>query len=48
VQIARRSPRTFLAALEPQLAATLTAAERLEADNEATLKHWRQAAERRL
>ena len=36
--------KTFLAAIEPaKLAATLAAAERLEADTEATLKQWRQA-----
>jgi hypothetical protein len=47
VQIDQAFAKTFLAALEPaKLAATLAAAERLEADNEATLKQWRQAAER--
>ena len=47
VQIDQAFAKTFLAALEPaKLAATLAAAEQLEADNEATLKHWRQAAER--
>ena len=47
MQIDQAFAKTFLAALEPaKLAATLAAAEKLEADNEATLKHWRQAAER--
>jgi hypothetical protein len=47
VQIDQAFAKTFLAALEPaKLAATLAAAERLEADNEAALKQWRQAAER--
>src|SRR6202140_4090600 len=47
VQIDQAFAKTFLAALEPaKLAATLAAAERLEADNEAMLKQWRQAAER--
>jgi DNA invertase Pin-like site-specific DNA recombinase len=47
VQIDEAFARTFLAAIEPaKLAATLAAAERLEADTEATLKQWRQAVER--
>ena len=47
MQIDQAFAKTFLAALEPaKLAATLAAAEKLEADNEATLKQWRQAAER--
>src|ERR1700723_2272592 len=47
VQIDEAFARTFLAAIAPaRLAATLAAAERLEADTEATLKHWRQAVER--
>jgi DNA invertase Pin-like site-specific DNA recombinase len=47
VQIDAAFAKTFLAAIEPaKLAATLAAAERLEADTEATLKQWRQAVER--
>jgi Recombinase/Recombinase zinc beta ribbon domain len=47
VQIDEAFARTFLAAIEPaKLAATLAAAERLEADTEAMLKQWRQAVER--
>jgi hypothetical protein len=41
------SPGAFLAALQPAgLAATLTAAERLESDREAALKQWRLGVER--
>jgi hypothetical protein len=47
VQIDEAFARAFLTAIEPaKLTATLAAAERLEADTEATLKQWRQAAER--
>ena len=47
VQIDDAITRAFIAALEPaKLTATLTAAERLEADREATLKQWRLAVER--
>jgi hypothetical protein len=47
VQIDEAVARTFLAALEPvRLAATLAAAERLEADTEAALKQWRLNLER--
>jgi excisionase family DNA binding protein len=47
VQIDEAFAKTFLAAIEPaKLAACLAAAERLEADTEATLKQWRQAVER--
>lgn len=47
VQIDKAFAKTFLAAIEPaKLAATLAAAERLEADAETTLKQWRQAVER--
>ena len=47
VQIDAAFAKTFLAAIEPaKLAATLAAAERLEADTEARLKQWRQAVER--
>jgi hypothetical protein len=47
VQIDAAFAKTFLAAIEPaKLAATVAAAERLEADTEATLKQWRQAVER--
>jgi hypothetical protein len=47
VQIDEAFAKTFLAAIEPaKLAATLAAAERLEADTEAALKQWRQAVER--
>jgi DNA invertase Pin-like site-specific DNA recombinase len=47
VQIDEAVTRAFLAALEPaRLAATLAAAERLEADREAALKQWRLGVER--
>jgi DNA invertase Pin-like site-specific DNA recombinase len=47
VQIDQAFAKTFIAAIEPaKLAACLAAAERLEADTEATLKQWRQAVER--
>jgi DNA invertase Pin-like site-specific DNA recombinase len=47
VQIDEAFAKTFLAAIEPaKLAACLAAAERLEADTEATLKQWRPAVER--
>src|SRR3954454_1290622 len=47
VQIDETVAKTFLAAIEPaRLAASLAAAERLEADTEAALKQWRQAVER--
>ena len=47
VQIDAAFAKTFLAAIEPaKLTATVAAAERLEADTEATLKQWRQAVER--
>ena len=47
VQIDEAVARAFIAALEPaKIAATLAAAERLEADREAALKHWRLGVER--
>jgi Recombinase/Recombinase zinc beta ribbon domain len=47
VQIDEAVTRAFIAALEPiGLAATVAAAERLEADREATLKQWRLGVER--
>jgi hypothetical protein len=47
VQIDDAITQAFIAALEPaKLTATLAAAERLEADREATLKQWRLAVER--
>src|SRR6516165_3342100 len=47
VQIDDTITQAFIAALEPaKLTATLTAAERLEADREAALKQWRLAVER--
>ncbi|WFU14640.1 recombinase family protein [Bradyrhizobium sp. CB3481] len=47
VQIDDAITQAFIAALEPaKLAATLTAAERLEADRQAALKRWRLAVER--
>lgn len=47
VQIDEAVAKSFLAALEPvKLAATLAAAERLEADTEAALKQWRLGVER--
>jgi len=47
VQIDEAVARAFIAALEPaKLAATIAAAERLEADREATLKQWRLGVER--
>jgi DNA invertase Pin-like site-specific DNA recombinase len=47
VQIDETFAKTFLATIEPaKLAASLAAAERLEADTEAALKQWRQAVER--
>ncbi|HTR14755.1 MAG TPA: recombinase family protein [Roseiarcus sp.] len=47
VQIDEAMAKTFLAALEPaKLAATIAAAERLEADSEAALKQWRLGVER--
>src|SRR5215475_8291557 len=47
VQVDDAITRAFIAALEPaKLTATLTAAERLEADREAALKQWRLAVER--
>jgi DNA invertase Pin-like site-specific DNA recombinase len=47
VQIDEAVTRAFIAALEPiRLAATIAAAERLEADREATLKQWRLGVER--
>ena len=47
VQIDEAIAKTFLAALEPaKLAATIAAAERLEADSEAALKQWRLGVER--
>ena len=47
VQIDEAVTRAFIAALEPaKVIATLAAAERLEADREATLKQWRQGVER--
>jgi DNA invertase Pin-like site-specific DNA recombinase len=47
VQIDEAVAGAFIAALEPvKLAATVAAAERLEADREATLKQWRLGVER--
>jgi DNA invertase Pin-like site-specific DNA recombinase len=47
VQIDDAVARAFIAALEPaKVTATLAAAERLEADREATLKQWRHGVER--
>ena len=47
VQIDEAVARAFIAALEPaKLAATVAAAERLEADREAMLKQWRLGVER--
>jgi hypothetical protein len=47
VQIDEAIARAFVAALEPaKLVATVAAAERLEADREASLKHWRLGVER--
>ena len=47
VQIDHTVARTFIAALEPaKIAATLAAAEQLEMDREAALKHWRIGVER--
>jgi DNA invertase Pin-like site-specific DNA recombinase len=47
VQIDDAVARAFLAALEPAtIAATLAAAEQLEMDREAALKHWRLGVER--
>src|SRR5438445_3526772 len=47
VQIDEAVTRAFIAALEPaKLAATLAAAERLEADRETSLKQWRLGVER--
>ena len=47
VQIDEAVARAFIAALEPaKIAATLAAAERLEADRESALKHWRLGVER--
>jgi DNA invertase Pin-like site-specific DNA recombinase len=47
VQIDEAVARAFIAALEPaKLAATVAAAERLEADREATLRQWRLGVER--
>jgi predicted DNA-binding transcriptional regulator AlpA len=47
VQIDEAVARAFIAALEPaKLAATVAAAERLEADREASLKQWRLGVER--
>src|SRR5215467_13957638 len=47
VQIDEAVARAFIAALEPaKLAATVAAAERLEADRETTLKQWRLGVER--
>src|SRR5271168_4615749 len=47
LQIDEAFAKTFLAAIEPaKLAACLAAAERLEADTEATLKQWRLGVER--
>ena len=47
VQIDEAVTRAFIVALEPiKLAATVAAAERLEADREATLKQWRLGVER--
>jgi DNA invertase Pin-like site-specific DNA recombinase len=47
IQIDDAVTRAFIAALEPaKVTATLVAAERLEADREATLKQWRHGVER--
>jgi DNA invertase Pin-like site-specific DNA recombinase/predicted DNA-binding transcriptional regulator AlpA len=47
VQIDAAVARAFIAALEPvRIAATLAAAEQLEVDREASLKHWRLDVER--
>src|SRR5262249_11307650 len=47
VQIDDAVARAFIAALEPaKIAATLAAAEQLEIDREAALKHWRLGVER--
>lgn len=47
VQIDEAVSHAFIAALEPaKIAATLVAAEQLEAGREATLKHWRLGVER--
>ena len=47
VQIDDAVARAFIAALEPaKIAATLAAAEQLEMDREAALKHWRLGVER--
>src|ERR1700675_2646406 len=47
IQIDEAVSRAFVAALEPaRLAATLAAAERLEADRETSLKQWRLGVER--
>ena len=47
VQIDTAVARAFIAALEPvRIAATLAAAEQLEVDREASLKHWRLGVER--
>jgi hypothetical protein len=47
VQIDEAVTRAFLAALEPaKLAATVAAAERLEADRETSLRQWRLGVER--
>ena len=47
VQIDEAVACAFIAALEPaKIAATLAAAERLEADRESALKHWRLGVER--
>jgi DNA invertase Pin-like site-specific DNA recombinase/predicted DNA-binding transcriptional regulator AlpA len=47
IQIDEAVVQAFIAALEPaKLAATLTAAERLEADRDAILKQWRLGVER--
>ncbi len=47
IQIDDAVARTFIAALEPaKLAASIAAAERLEADREAMLKQWRLGVER--
>src|SRR6478752_728520 len=47
IQIDEAVTRAFIAALEPaKLAATLAAAERLEADRETALKQWRLGVER--
>ncbi|WP_256473967.1 zinc ribbon domain-containing protein [Bradyrhizobium sp. 200] len=47
IQIDEAVTQAFIAALEPaKLAATLAAAERLEADRETSLKQWRLGVER--